>query len=84
MSQSQLAVLFPHTKLLSPTRPYLVLPASVCLGPMWKFFSYYQLMVLGSKLSSLEIGSDSPEFAQLNSWFSFVLTSVGTGDYLQI
>lgn len=58
MSQSQLAVLFPHA-VLSPSRPYLILPASVCLGPVWKFFSYYQLMVLGSKLSSLEIGSDS-------------------------
>lgn len=61
------------TELLSSTLSNFVLPASECLGPMSNFCSQYQLMFSGSKLSLLEIGSDFPGFAQLNSWFSFIL-----------
>lgn len=69
------AVLPPHhTQLLSPTLPYFILLASECLGPGSNFCAHYQLVILASKLSLLEISSDFPGFAQLNSWFSFILT----------
>lgn len=70
MSQSQWQC-FPCEAALPPSR--LGVASLSVLAPRPIFVpSINQLMVLGSKLSLLKIGSDFLGLAQLNSWFPFI------------